>query len=163
MAWPKGKKRGPKKPQAPKPAPPTPKPAAFGSTPIVGYKILVNRLSTPFQFIYGGTAYTIEVDLLCPTAVAHHGMRRSLIKFNPVTGQHVYALGLRGETDCTPLPKELEDSKELIDRTDMPQEIDPATGQPLHQEYATIPGGLEKRSTVSAAPLDFSEYPGNAG
>jgi hypothetical protein len=121
---------------------------------IFGYKILVNRTSDPYvEFQYNGKPFKVETELLLPTEIAYHGMKRTLIKWNPVNNTYVCKLGIKGETDCSQLSDEEAHPLELFERMNH-QERDPVTGQPLRLVYESAPGNREKvgRLPVSSGP-----------
>ena len=171
MGWPKGKPRGPKKPKV-EAVPETPKVAQvtnYEAEPVVatplkhpelqsgpaifGYRVLVNRTSETVEFMYNGKPFKVETELLLPTEIAYHGMRRTLVKWNPATNTYTCKLGIRGETDCSPISQEEANPLELLERTNL-KEHDPVTGQPLRMVYESAPGNREKvgRLAVSGGP-----------
>ena len=124
---------------------------------------VVNRLSKPFQFTYAGTIHTVRDWAVFKKEIAYHAMNKSLVSYDPVSGEHVYRLGIEGDprAPTTPLSPEYGERKELIDRKNMPQAKDPTTGQPLRVVVAPVPGGAVQREfgggQVSA--IDFQPHP----
>lgn len=178
MGWPKGKPRGPRNsskssksmgPQEPKllniepqdslrvtqVAQPHEKHPELQSGPaIFGYKILVNRTPEPYvEFMYNGKPFKVETELLLPTEIAYHGMKRTLVRWNPVAGTYMCKLGIKGETDCSPLTEGDITPLELLERTNH-KERDPSTGQALRLVYESAPANREKsgRLPVSVGP-----------
>jgi hypothetical protein len=81
-------------------------------------QILVNRLDEPLIVAFDGQHYTFlpGEEMALPDEVARHLRKRSLIRDNPITGEGVFALAIKGleDTECIggkPV--------ELLDRSDM--------------------------------------------
>ena len=167
MGWPKGKPRGPRKPKTseapqdakllnaePKDVPQVTNyekhPELQSGPPMFGYKLLINRTPEPVEFMYNGKCFQVETELLLPTAIAYHGMKRSLVKWNPVMGTYVCKLGIKGETDCSPLTIEEANPIELIERTN-PTEYEPGTGKALKLVYESAPANKERPGRLAVS------------
>lgn len=87
----------------------------------IQYKIvkLVSRTGKDMEFQFDGIVHKVSAEkgLLVPEDCALHGIRRSLVKFDPITGVSVFGLGIEGQPNSEPLTQEdLSPRMEAIER-----------------------------------------------
>ena len=107
-----------------------------------GFRLVYNRLDRKFERMYDGVPYCFSPHetLLLPQQVAEFVAPRSVIKYDPFSGEAIHALVMDGDPDFErtyeePLGDELL-SRETSDKYALGN-----TSEKTHAEVMKVPGG----------------------